>query len=131
MPGHVEDGVLFILVGICKLRKIIIKYSLLLLCSCRYCAVPLNCPQTKGFSGAEFRKFKSPAEVKAYLADAGSDAVEVFGRESSTTEGAHAVPPGSLALWFDGGSRRNPGPSGAGAVIFSEENVELYRCGAI
>ncbi|CAM9799075.1 unnamed protein product, partial [Ectocarpus sp. 8 AP-2014] len=32
-------------------------------------------------------------------------------------------------LWFDGGCRGNPGPSGAGAVIFNDSEKELYRWG--
>lgn len=30
-------------------------------------------------------------------------------------------------MWFDGGSRGNPGVSGAGAVMFDDKEKELYR----
>ncbi|CAN0590595.1 unnamed protein product, partial [Ectocarpus sp. 12 AP-2014] len=36
---------------------------------------------------------------------------------------------GWSTLWFDGGCRGNPGPSGAGAVIFNDSEKELYRWG--
>ena len=44
-----------------------------------------------------------------------------------TTEVPSPAPPGTATLWFDGGSRGNPGLSGAGAVIFDDKNKELYR----
>lgn len=72
--------------------------------------------QTNGFSGAEFKKFKSTAEATAYVNE---DAV--------TPEAPSVAPPGTATMWFDGGSRGNPGLSGSGAVIFDDKSMELYR----
>lgn len=80
---------------------------------------PLLCRslgQTNGFSGAEFKKFKSTAEANAYVNEV-----------AVTPDAPSAAPPGTATMWFDGGSRGNPGLSGSGAVIFDDKNMELYR----
>lgn len=76
----------------------------------------LSLGQTNGFSGAEFKKFKSTAEANAYVNE---DVV--------APEAPSPAAPGTVTMWFDGGSRGNPGLSGAGAVIFDDKNMELYR----
>lgn len=75
--------------------------------------------KTNGFPGADFRKFKTPEEASEYV-----HAAEDAGAGAS-------APEGWATMWFDGGCRGSPGPSGAGAVIFNDKEKELYRCCAV
>lgn len=72
--------------------------------------------KTNGFPGADFRKFKTPEEATDY-----ANQVDDAGGALSP------APAGWSTMWFDGGCRGNPGPSGAGAVIFDDKDKELYR----
>lgn len=76
----------------------------------------LSPPKTNGFPGADFRKFKTPEEATDY-----ANQVDDAGGALSP------APEGWSTMWFDGGCRGNPGPSGAGAVIFNDKDKELYR----
>ncbi|CAM9783366.1 unnamed protein product [Hapterophycus canaliculatus] len=70
--------------------------------------------KTNGFPGADFRKFKTPEEAADYA-------------NQLDDGGLSPAPAGWSTMWFDGGCRGNPGPSGAGAVIFNDKDKELYR----
>lgn len=71
--------------------------------------------QTSDFPGAEFKKFKSLEEANDYVQDIGQPA------------GGGLQPPGAYTLLFDGGSRGNPGVSGAGAALFDDRDQEIWR----
>ncbi|CAM9411210.1 unnamed protein product, partial [Choristocarpus tenellus] len=79
--------------------------------------------QVKHVPGAEFRKFTSRTEAEAYL------------RGKSQAHSARS--PNSFVscipdtrcrfLYFDGGSRGNPGVSGAGSLIADYQGQEIWR----
>lgn len=84
-------------------------------CVCVFSRVRTRVAQTSSFPGAEFKKFKSIEEATAYINDTGLTA---------TSSGP--PPPGSHTLLFDGGSRGNPGVTGAGAVIYNDHQQEIW-----
>lgn len=51
------------------------------------------------------------------------------GGETEPMPDEHESPDGAYVLYVDGGSRGNPGPAGAGAVLMSEAEAPLARLG--
>jgi ribonuclease HI len=75
----------------------------------------------RGFSGASFKKFSSEAEARSFLEGGTVGAVSAV----SAASAAAPTPPlvsslaaRTLVLRFDGACRFNPGPGGAGAVLY-------------
>lgn len=91
--------------------------------------------QVKGFSGARYKSFKSRLEATEFMGQDPTKAVKSLPKKEKslptkrphipekTKEVATRQFPLSIVIHFDGGSRGNPGPGGAGAEVVVTETV--------
>lgn len=82
--------------------------------------------QVKGYSGNLYKGFASKDEAQMFLKENGVVEDDSRIKHPDATESPVAVSP-TGRLEFDGASRRNPGPSGFGAVIYDDDTGHILK----